>query len=163
MGKPLNVVEMTIPAKPEFVGVVRLTVSGIANRLGFNFEEIEDIKVAISEAITNTVQHAYKEDRDGDVKIGFSLYEDRLETVVVDCGEQDLNLKEKLPLKEKRQQCKSVKELKEGGFGLYLIDALMDKVEIVSDSGVMVIMTKLLKKNEVVRNDDQISTKPYEG
>ena len=104
MGKPLNVVEMTIPAKPEFVGVVRLTVSGIANRLGFNFEEIEDIKVAISEAITNTVQHAYKEDHVGDVKIGFSLYEDRLETVVVDCGEQDLNLKEKLQLKEKRQQ-----------------------------------------------------------
>lgn len=43
-------VKMTLPCKGEYVGVARLTLSAIANRMGFNIEEIEDIKVEIGRA-----------------------------------------------------------------------------------------------------------------
>ncbi|MCG4775201.1 ATP-binding protein, partial [Lawsonibacter sp. DFI.5.51] len=59
---------MTFPAKPEYVGVVRLVVSGIANRMGYTYDEIEDIKIAVSEACGNAVQHAYDDHQDGEVK-----------------------------------------------------------------------------------------------
>ncbi|MBB6454194.1 serine/threonine-protein kinase RsbW [Salirhabdus euzebyi] len=157
MQEPFDFIEVKIPAKPEYVGVVRLTISGIANRVGFSFEEIEDLKVAISEAITNTVQHAYHELDGGEVTIGFGIYADRLEVMVADHG-GSFNLKE---IKKKigpYKSTESVEGLREGGFGLFLIDALMDRVEINNEYGVIVIMTKYLQKNEVGRNDDQIST-----
>ncbi len=159
MVQPLNSVEMKIPAKPEFVGIVRLTVSGIANRLGFHFEAIEDLKIAISEAITNTVQHAYRKDHEGEVLVNFSMYEDRLETVVADCGES-FDITKKNTVMNTANPKEMIRNLREGGFGLHLIEALMDKVDIQNDSGVIVTMTKFFPKNEVGRNDDQISTSP---
>ncbi len=150
-------IEMKVPAKAEYVGVVRLSASGIANRMGFSYEEIEDLKVAISEAISNATEHAYETDEGGEVTIGFGLYQDRLEVMVADRGESfDLKtVKDDIGPYENIQ---SVDEMREGGFGLFLIEALMDKVEIKNDYGVIVLMTKYLHENEVDINDDEIST-----
>ncbi|MFS8513265.1 MAG: anti-sigma B factor RsbW, partial [Planifilum fulgidum] len=51
--QPKDMIELTIPAKADFVGVVRLAVSGIASRMGFSYDDIEDLKVAVAEACTN--------------------------------------------------------------------------------------------------------------
>ncbi|RCW73023.1 anti-sigma B factor RsbW [Saliterribacillus persicus] len=154
--EPFDFIEIRVPAKAEYVGVVRLSTSGIANRMGFSYEEIEDLKVAISEAMSNATTHAY-DGKDGEVTIGYGLYQDRLEVMVADRGESfDLNqVKDGLgPYKENQ----SVEDLREGGFGLFLIEALMDKVEIKSEYGVIVLMTKYLHENEVDLDGDQIST-----
>jgi serine/threonine-protein kinase RsbW len=45
-------VEVTIPARPEFISVVRLTAATVAARQGFTYDEIEDLKVAVGEACT---------------------------------------------------------------------------------------------------------------
>lgn len=150
-------IEMKVPAKAEYVGVVRLSTSGIANRMGFNYEEIEDLKVAISEAMSNATTHAYEKDEGGEVTIGFGVYPDRLEVMVADRGGSfDLNsIKADIGPFENN---KSIEEVREGGFGLFLIEALMDKVEIKNDYGVIVLMTKYLHENEVDINDDEIST-----
>lgn len=44
-------VNIQIPAQSDFVGVVRLAVSGISSRMNFSIDEIEDIKVAVSERV----------------------------------------------------------------------------------------------------------------
>ncbi|SFM30064.1 serine/threonine-protein kinase RsbW [Gracilibacillus orientalis] len=152
----LDFIEMKVPARAEYVGVVRLTTSGIANRMGFSYEEIEDLKVAISEALSNATEHAYKNE-DGEVTIGFGLYQERLEVMIADRGGSfDLQkIKKNIGPYENNQ---SIEDLREGGFGLFLIEALMDKVEIKNDYGVIVLMTKYLHENEVDINDDQIST-----
>jgi serine/threonine-protein kinase RsbW len=150
-------IEMKLPAKPEYVGVIRLSVSGIANRMGFTYEDIEDLKVAISEAMTNATTHAYEENEDGEVTVGFGVYRDRLEVMVADHG-GSFNLSEVKQQTGPYQQSEPIENLREGGFGLFLIDALMDKVEIKSDYGVIVLMTKNLPTNEVGIDDDQIST-----
>lgn len=150
-------IEMKVPAKPEYVGVVRLSISGIANRMGFNYEEIEDLKVALSEAITNAVTHAYYEDDKGEVTVGFGVYDNRLEIMVADRG-GSFNLNDIKGGIGPYEQSESVETLREGGFGLFLIDALMDKVEINNDYGVIVLMTKYLSETEVDLNGDQIRT-----
>lgn len=152
-------IEMKVPAKPEYVGVVRLSISGIASRMGFSYEEIEDLKIAISEAMSNATTHAYEEVDGGEITIGFGLYENRLEIMVADRGDSfDLEkVKQEIGPYENNH---SLEDLREGGFGLFLIEALMDKVEIKNDYGVIVLMTKYLHENEVDLNDDQISTTP---
>ncbi|WP_407271787.1 anti-sigma B factor RsbW [Radiobacillus sp. PE A8.2] len=155
--RPFDFVELKVPAKPEYVGVVRLSVSGIANRMGFDYDDIEDLKVAISEAMTNAVTHAYKADEDGEVTIGFGVYPDRLEVMVADRG-GSFDLEEIKDGIGPYHQSESIEKLREGGFGLFLIDALMDKVEIKNDYGVIVLMTKFVHENEVGFDDNQIST-----
>ncbi len=44
-------ISMEISSNPEYVSLVRLMVSGIANKMGFSIEEKDDIKVSISEAL----------------------------------------------------------------------------------------------------------------
>lgn len=55
--------------------------------MGYTYDEIEDLKIAVSEACTNAVQHAYKEDKNGEVSIRFGVFEDRLEVIVADEGD----------------------------------------------------------------------------
>ena len=45
-----DVVELTIPGRPENVGVARLVIAGIASGIGFSYDEVEDIKLAVGEA-----------------------------------------------------------------------------------------------------------------
>ena len=49
--KAFDYVEIRIPAKPQYVSVIRLTISGLAIRVGFSYDEIEDLKIATGEAV----------------------------------------------------------------------------------------------------------------
>src|SRR5699024_6697696 len=152
-----DLIEMKVTANPEYVGVVRLSVSGIANRMGFNYEVIEDLKVAVAAAVSNAFYHAYNSDEVGEVTIGLGVYEERLEVMVADRG-GSFDLKD---IKDKigpYHADESVESLQEGGLGLFLINALMDKVEINNEYGVIVLMTKYLHEAEVDFND-QISSR----
>lgn len=144
-------IEMRFPAKADYVGVIRLSVSGIAHRMGFSYDEIEDVKVAISEATSNVVEHAYRND-EGEMTLGFGVYDDRLEIMVADHG-GSFNLQD---IKENigpYKPSEPIETLREGGFGLFLINTLMDKVEINNEYGVIVLMTKYLDQTGVGRND----------
>lgn len=157
MNQEYDYVEMKIPAKSEYVGVVRLTISGIASRMGFSFDDIEDLKIAVSEACTNAVQHAYKEGEDGEILIGCGVYKDRLELMIADHG-HSCNFDEvRLGLGpyHKDQQ---VEFMREGGLGIYLIETLMDRVEIRQHLGVMVFMTKFFRGERVEPDEQNLST-----
>ncbi|MBU9723806.1 MULTISPECIES: anti-sigma B factor RsbW [Bacillaceae] len=151
-------IEMKMPAKPEYVGVVRLTVSGVANRLGYTYDDIEDIKIAVAEACTNVVNHAYEDgEKDAFMRVTCGVYDNRLELMVADKGgdtDVDAFKNGKGPIKKDQP----IEELKEGGLGLFLIETLMDKVEISGDSGVVIVMTKFLQRDGVGHNDSGIST-----
>lgn len=146
-----------MPAKPEYVGVVRLTVSGIANRLGYSYDDIEDIKIAVAEACTNVVNHAYDDKEEEQVMLlKCGVFADRLELIVADRGgpiDVDSFKNGKGPIAANQP----IEELKEGGLGLFLIETLMDKVEISGDSGVVIAMTKFLQRGEVEQNGNGIS------
>ncbi|MCH6267451.1 MULTISPECIES: anti-sigma B factor RsbW [Neobacillus] len=139
----MDYIEMKIPAKPEYVGVMRLTLSGIASRMGYTYEEIEDLKIALSEAVTNAVQHAYTKDEGGEVIVGFGIYEDKLEMAVADSGKSFDFIQAKNELGPYTESS-TVEQLTEGGLGLFLIETLMDEVRVLNNSGVTVFMAKYL-------------------
>ncbi|WP_349409234.1 anti-sigma B factor RsbW [Pseudalkalibacillus sp. SCS-8] len=152
-----DLIEMVIPAKPDYVGVARLTVSGIASRMGYTFDEIEDIKIAVSEAITNAVNHAYGED-EGEIRLSYGMYDDKLEITVMDKGKSfDV---EEIKHTTGPVNGKPVEQINEGGLGLFLIETLMDKVDISDDAGVVVMMTKYLNRDGVDESVDQYKPAP---
>src|SRR5690606_24742169 len=114
-------------------------------------------KIAVSEAITNAVKHAYQNTKNGEVNIRFEIYEDRLEIMVADNGES-FEIQEIQGNIGPHMETESIEDVREGGYGLFLIEALMDKVQINnSHSGVSVLMTKFLSGLGVDMDDDQVS------
>lgn len=116
---------ISVPNKPEYVSVVRLTASAIASRMGFSFEEIEDIKVALAEACTNVIKHGMCNKIDN-YEIEFVMEENKITIEITDKGTGF--------------SCKDVSEPdlnspKEGGLGIFIIKSLMDEVDIKSDIG----------------------------
>lgn len=161
MSRQYDYIEIKLPAKPEFVGVVRLTLSGIASRMGYSYEDIEDMKIATSEACTNAVHHAYTDDEIGDMIVGFGIYASQLEIIVSDSG-KSFDVEEERKGKGPYKRATSLEDVSEGGLGLYLIEALMDEVIIKRDNGIRVIMTKRLNREQVGSDEGTISTKQLE-
>ncbi len=154
--KEFDYFEMRVPAKTQYVGVARLAISGLANRLGFSYDDIEDLKIASSEAITNAIQHAYSEKENGEVVIGCALYNEKLEIMVADYG-RSFNYEE---IKEKvgpYHEDDDIQFIREGGLGLYLIECLMDEVKVLNDNGVTVFMTKYVSREQVKDHVETIS------
>ncbi|MGD8192625.1 anti-sigma B factor RsbW [Brevibacillus ginsengisoli] len=149
-----KVIELTLPADVEFIGIARLLMSGVANRMGFAYDEIEDIKLAVAEACTNSVRHAYEGGQTGTFTITSTLHEDRLVVQVSDKGKSfDASQIKMAPL----DPTKELEELTEGGLGLYLIHTLMDQVEIRSDDGILIEMVKYVQRDEVAYVDNESS------
>ena len=119
----------------DYVGVVRLAVSGLATRMNFSIEEIEDIKIAVSEACTNSVQYAYDEPEKERVFISFNLFKDKLEIIIKDTGKGfETDALERMPIEER-----SLDEIDENvprlGLGITFIKSLMDETKITSEPG----------------------------
>ena len=155
MGHLVDYIEVKMPAKSEYIGVIRLTLSGIASRMGYAYEEIEDLKIAVSEACTNVVQHAYKDNAEGETIIGFGVYEYKLEIMIADNGDSFKfeQIRNKLG---PYSATSSTDQLVEGGLGLYLMETLMDEVHVFDNSGVTVFMVKYLS-GESINHDTTIS------
>ena len=130
-----NVVELRIPSKAEWVGVARLAVAGIASRLQFSIEDIEDLKLAVAEACTNCIQHASGGES---VVITCQIFADKIVVAVADTG----SAASAGALAPQR-----LGEPKVGGLGVFLIRSLMDDVEYELDpgSGTKLTMTKFLR------------------
>ncbi|PYG88120.1 serine/threonine-protein kinase RsbW [Ruminiclostridium sufflavum DSM 19573] len=116
-------VTLVLPTKSEFVSTARLTASSVANRIGFNIDEVEDIKVAVSEVCNIILSRAGNELLQ--YKISFEIFKDKLEIIFV--GEnKDLGC---------------FKETLENEYGLYIMKALMDSVELCNENH-SIVMTK---------------------
>lgn len=119
-------VTLTFPAKPEYVALSRLALTGLARARPFADDTLADLKLALTEATSNSVRHAYA-DGDGHVQIGFELHGDRLIVEVSDDGpgfEQQAS--------EIRAATNGVdaEDLSEGGLGIAIIRSLVDQLEL---------------------------------
>lgn len=134
-GEAGSVIELRMPSKAEWVRVARLAIAGIASRLDFTIEEVEDLKLAVAEAYTNCIQHAAESD---DVRILCEVLPDRLTITVEDHGKGF----------DGRAAATAVEEPKVGGLGVFLIRTLMDEVSYAVDptAGTRLTMVKLLRK-----------------
>jgi serine/threonine-protein kinase RsbW len=119
-------VRLTFPARPEYITLGRLALTAIAGVRPLSDETLHDLKLALTEACTNSVKHAYGEDGGGSVDIVYELLADRLAVEVGDAGSG-------FELRDGGAGAND--ELEEGGLGLEIIRALTDEVEIAEREG----------------------------
>lgn len=104
---------LAVPARPEHLALVRRLVDGVCESLGAPDDVADDIRLAVTEACTNVVRHAYTEG-DGTIDVSVHPAPRALEIVVADagCGVGPSH------------------DTAGPGLGLPLIEALADRVEI---------------------------------
>lgn len=112
-------VRLTIPAKPEYITLVRLALSGLSRLRPLSEETLGDLKLAVTEACTNSVRHGYMGDGEGTVEVLYELKPDRLIVEVSDDG-PGFDASGKRP---------SEASLAEGGLGIAIIKAVSDEFE----------------------------------
>ncbi|OPX45378.1 serine-protein kinase RsbW [Ruminiclostridium hungatei] len=116
-------VALILPMKREYVSTARLTASSVANRIGFNIDEIEDIKVAVAE-VCNIILSKVTNGAD-QYRVCFDIQGNTLritftgENIPFDCFKDSL----------------------ENEYGLYIMKALMDSVELCNNDD-SIVMTK---------------------
>lgn len=120
----VHAIRLTIPAKAEYITLSRLALTGIARLRPepLRQEVLGDLKLALTEACTNSVRHAYA-GGDGVVEILYELHDDKLVIEVLDEGEGFVPPTEP-------SAALADEELSEGGLGIAIIEALADEFEI---------------------------------
>lgn len=114
-------VRLTIPAKAEYITLCRLALTGLARLRPLSDELLADLKLALTEATSNSVRHAYP-DTDGWVEISYELRAGSLEIVVTDEGEGFD------PAEESGNG--NLENLTEGGLGIAIIRSIADEFEL---------------------------------
>jgi serine/threonine-protein kinase RsbW len=119
-------IRLTIPAKAEYITLGRLALTAIAGLRPLSDETLHDLKLALTEACTNSVKHAYGENG-GSVDIVYELLSDRLAVEVGDAGTGFAP--------GELAGVSGEDDLEEGGLGIEIIRALTDEVEIGEREG----------------------------
>ena len=111
---------LEVPADPLAMFIVREVVGKISSRIGFDEDETDKLVLAVDEACTNVIRHAYENSGDERIIITFTLRMDCFEIMIRDFGRgadpatfrgRDLN------------------EIRPGGLGIHFIKSAVDKLE----------------------------------
>lgn len=129
-------VQLLIPCRPEYVGVARLAVLGIASRMPFSYDEVEDVRLAVGEACTHAVERAGA--TAATIRIVSTVAVDSLTIEISDdVAEADAAA----PTEEARLLEEA--GVDQQGLGALLMEILVDKVEIeTTAAGTRVLLTK---------------------
>ena len=123
MSGKANIYSLSVEASTSHLAEVRDFVAEHAARLGFSQKEISEIRLAVDEAYTNIIKHAYKKNDHNPVEIELGSDKSKFWVSLLDQGESfDLTSYHEPNLE------RQIKQGKRGGMGVYLIRKLMDQV-----------------------------------
>ncbi len=125
MSEESYAVRLQIPAKAEYITLGRLALAGLSTLVDLSEETVADLKLALTEACSNSVRHAYDNGHGGTVDIVYELHPDRMVIEVSDEG-RGFVADSARPEPE---------ELTEAGLGIEIIRALSDDLQMSESSG----------------------------
>lgn len=143
--EPLNCMKLEISAKSSNEAFARSTVAAFSMLLNPTLEEINDIKTAVSEAVTNCIIHAY-EGRDMEtINITTRLFEDNIEIIICDTGKGIVDID-----KAMQPFYTTASSDERSGMGFTMIKALMSSLHVESavNKGTTIIMSKIINSEE---------------
>ena len=128
-----RIIELHLPSRLGFEKVAMDTASAMAKRMGFATDRVDSLRTAVSEAVTNAIEHGNQHDASMKVVVVFTGSEDGLIIDVADQGRKALDSHhiERLP-----NIHEVIDQDDKGGWGIWLIKELMDEVQFsVAPSG----------------------------
>lgn len=136
----MNRIHLNIPSDLLFERVVRASAAELGTTMGFSDERIEDLKLAVSEAVTNAIEHG-SGGRKKPVEVVFELHQDKLEVEIIDHGDglEQFNTERRV-VEEDNLDTGMLR-----GFGSYLISELVDQYEVQSSGTGTTLRLRIFK------------------
>lgn len=132
-----NSMKLTIPAISQNEGFARSVVAAFFTQLNPTLEQVEDLKTAVSEAVTNCIVHGYENNKKGEIDICCHLLDDAIVVEICDQGKGISDVKQAM------QPFFTTKTNGErSGMGFTVMQAFCDCVEVNSQCGTTVKLTK---------------------
>lgn len=135
-----NKMKLEFLAKSENEGFARVTVAAFVSQLDPTIDEIEDVKTAVSEAVTNAIIHGYENNEGGIIQIIASINDNEFTVDIIDkgIGIKDIE-KAREPLYTSRP------DLERSGMGFTIMESFMDNIKVESEykKGTKVTMKKI--------------------
>jgi serine/threonine-protein kinase RsbW len=132
-----HVVRLSFPAKPDYLLLARLALSGVTRDLTLDDELLADLKLAVTEACGNAVRHAYP-DGGGNVTVSYVVANGALEMVVEDQG---AGLSARLAEEP-------TTPLPETGMGMSIMRTIVDELDVRVGDGGRGTVVRMVKRLE---------------
>jgi len=123
-------VTLTIPSILGYEEVVVETVGAVARVRRFPFEKVSKLQTAVAEACVNAIEHGNKENPEKDVVVTINCEESSISVSIKDFGEGNFQPDFEMPDIKKQ-----IEERRLGGWGMYLMRTLVDKVQVDTEPG----------------------------
>ena len=132
---------LDVPSDPAVMSAVRAVTDKISLAAGLGAEEVEKLVLAVDEACTNVIRHAYGNRRDGRITITFTAGEGRLEIAIRDFG---------AGADPATFRGRDFKEVRPGGLGIHFIESAVDKLDYDRQpgGGMVLKMVKFISRQE---------------
>ena len=126
----LNKSEISVKSRTENLSLIRDFVSSKTSDAGLAKDEIENVMLAVDEACTNIIKHAYNSFPDGEIVIKLEYNSDKLLVTIIDHGSTfDPN---GIPDPDLQKYYRNGRV---GGLGMFLMKTLMDDVKYITVTG----------------------------
>ncbi len=122
--KSADTIEFRVPSDPKVLKIVRLSVSWLCELAGFSEEERNSTTLAVDEACSNIIRHAYQGDQHQPIIITCKLLDNGIEITLQDFGRS---------VREEEIKPRDLDEIRPGGLGVHLIKSVMDVVQYESN------------------------------
>ena len=110
-------------------GFARLAVASFCANLNLSIDDISDIKTAVSEAVTNSVVHAYENER-GEIEINCEIHDNYIRIEIIDFGIGIESVDDAI-----KPFFTTKPEMERSGMGFTVMEGFMDKMEVISERG----------------------------
>ncbi len=122
--------KLVVKSRTENLSAIRDFIASAARSVGIDEETVEDIMLAVDEACSNIIKHAYKLNPEGEIKLSIDYSEDKFTVMIQDKG---MSFEPNLIPEPDLQ--KYYRQRKVGGLGMYLMKSLMDEVKYITVPG----------------------------
>ncbi|NOZ61188.1 MAG: ATP-binding protein [Calditrichaeota bacterium] len=116
----VETIEIRIPAKPQFLKIIRAAVGSICEISGICLDDLHNVILAVDEACSNIIKHTYGGPSDEPIRATILICQGKIEIRLRDFGKK-IDIKKIKPRK--------LDEIRPGGLGVHFINAVMDEVE----------------------------------
>ncbi len=142
-----NNIKIEIDSNISNIAVVRVAIAAFVSNLDISIDDLMDIKTALSEAVTNSIEHGY-ENVEGKVIIEGKIHSDVDDIVTIIVKDKGIGISD-IELATTPAYT-SKPELEHAGLGFTIMESFMDQIEIDStvNEGTTVKMTKIIKKKK---------------
>ena len=141
-----NYIKIESKSRLENIATIRVAITSFLSTLNIHFDELMDIKTALSEAVTNAIDHAYEEEQDEKIIVEAYIYDyEKIKIKIVDFGKgiEDISL-------AMTPAYTSKPESEHAGMGFTIMESFMDEVIIDSkiNEGTTITLTKIIRKKK---------------